>query len=233
LVISLTALISAPVYATAPETNELMFYGYNNGYGSNTIVKYVNFTPLGHYISSGELYGGVGASDNPNAIDIYANRYNTAETVQWVSNKMLTLNKVPWEKKYMVTNYSDSIFFKDDSPQKLYFAVYGTLTLELDYNSNETDLFNCYNVILAQGQTNSVGVYTDNNWWIFSNAKDYEGYDTPGILLNCITVNDPKLSQIEIMRPTKNNGKINTSQDYPSDAGSDENLFLIHFSTLF
>jgi len=226
LVISLTALISAPVYATAPETNELLFYGY-----TNTIVKSANFTPLGHYISSGELYGGVGTNANPNAIDIYANRYNTAETVQWVANKMLTVNKVPWQSDYMLTTYSDSIFFKDDAPQELNFAVYGTLTLKLVFE-NQTQLLNCYNVILAQGYTSSfLGATSDDNWWIFANKKIYYDYLPNSIILTCIDVNDAALKEIVIDRPTFNNeGNMDTSQDYPKDARSLHNLFLISTS---
>jgi len=104
----------------------------------------VNFLERDHSISKDQPYGGVSCSGK--TVTIKAGRHKTDKVAEWFNTATAGGGGI-------------ALTYSDTAPEKLNFAVRGTLTLVINGVT-----YTAQDFILAQGSASS----GDNNWWLGS-----------------------------------------------------------------
>lgn len=126
----------------------------NDVYFAITGVNSFSFTETGHSITSGEPYSGASGSvsdaGSKAKITVKAGRKGSSDVADWFKTQVGSGQTIVCDSK-------------GNFPDKLNFAVQGTMTIGTDEGT-----YTCENVIVAQGH---FGV--NNNWWMGS--PDWQG----------------------------------------------------------
>lgn len=137
--LGLLLLASAPGHATSTHDNEVFF--------AMPGLQKFTFTETSHSVTKGQPYGGVTSKVDKKGkglIVVNAGRSGSTEVAGWFMGNVAAGQ----------TLVCDS---KGSAPDKLNFAVLGTLTLEL---TGQPQIV-CEDVLIAQGHFGA-----NNNWWM-------------------------------------------------------------------
>ena len=145
--LGLMLLASAPGYATSTHENEVFF--------AMPGLQKFTFTEKSHSVTKGQPYGGVTSKVDKKGqglIVVNAGRFGSTEVADWFMKNVGAGQTLACDSK-------------GSAPNKLNFAVLGTLTLELTGQSPIV----CEDVLIGQGH---FGV--NNNWWM--GGKNMTGF---------------------------------------------------------
>lgn len=136
--LALAVVIAAPATATTEHDNDVFF--------ALPGLESVTFTETGHDITSDQPYSGATASTPESGrgqITVKAGRKGSSDVADWFKTQVASGQTLACDSK-------------DTFPDKLNFAVEGTLKMTVG-----GDEITCDNVIVAQGHFG-----TNNNWWM-------------------------------------------------------------------